>query len=134
MLNIMNAIRICLLVMTLVGGGCVWRSDVAGHVWGRILDQKTHQPVAGARLYDQRYPLHVASTAADGSFDLPGVMAWHHVAMVVHGPDLTHNHFLIIEAPGYRTAQEYMPTETDWPNRTIYLAPDTPAAPTMTAH
>jgi hypothetical protein len=131
----MNTIRLSLLVLTLVCGGCVaWHSDVAGHVWGRVLDQNAHQPVAGARLYDQRYPSHVAITAADGSFDLPDVMAWHHVPMVIRGPDLTHNHFLIIEAPGYHTAQEYMPIETEWPNRTIYLTPDTAAKPTMSAN
>jgi len=131
----MNAIRLSLLVLTLVCGGCVaWRSDVAGHVWGRVLDQNTHQPVARARLYDQRDPSNVIVSAADGSFDLPNVMAWHHVPMVVRGPDLTHNHFLIIEAPGYHAAAEYMPIETDWPNRTIYLTPDTAAKPTVTAH
>jgi hypothetical protein len=130
----MNTARLCLLLLTLGCGGCVaWRSDVAGHVWGRVLEQKTQQPVAGARLYDQRYPAQAVITATDGSFDLPEVAAWHRVPMVSRGPDLTHNRFLIIEAPGYQTAREYMPIETDWPNRTIYLTPDSAAKPGMTA-
>jgi hypothetical protein len=131
----MNAIPLSFLVLTLLCGGCVaWRSDVAGHVWGMVLDHNTHQPVTGARFYDQRDPSRATITAADGSFDLPDIMALHHVPMVVRGPDLTHNHFLIIQAPGYSTAQEYMPIETDWPNRTIYLTPDTSVNPAATAH
>jgi hypothetical protein len=122
-LGIMNAPRLLILILAFACSGCAWRSDVTCATSGKVLDETTKQPVVDARLYDKRYPKQVVTTTADGSFDFQRIMAWHHVSMLVAGPDLTTNRFLIVEASGYRTVEVDMPLQFDWPNRIIYLTP-----------
>lgn len=119
----MSIPRLLILTLALTCGGCVWRSDVTCETSGKVLDDTTKLPVLNARLYDKRYPKDVVTTSADGSFDFPRIMAWHHVDMLFPGPNLTTNHFLIVEASGYRTEEVNMPLQFDWPNRIIYLTP-----------
>ncbi|HUJ08692.1 MAG TPA: hypothetical protein VL171_01580 [Verrucomicrobiae bacterium] len=132
-LGVRNAVRVSILALVLACSGCVvWRSDVTCEISGKVLDQITKQPVPGAKLYDKRYPKHVVTTSADGSFDFPRIMAWHHVNMLFPGPDLTKNHFFVIEAPGYHKAEICMPLQFDWFDRIIYLTPITAVPPTAT--
>ena len=132
-LGVMNTLRLYVIILALASGGCAWRSDVTCATSGKVLDEATKRPVPDAKLYDKRYPEHLVTTSADGSFDFPRIMAWHHVATIVRGPDLTTNHFLIVEAPGYKSAEVCMPLQFDWPNRVIYLTPNTALEPTPTA-
>jgi hypothetical protein len=126
----MKTIRISFLLPLLIAcGGCVWRSDVNCEVSGKVLDQITQQPCPGAKLYDQRYPKQAVFTSADGSFDFPRIMAWHHVYMLSAGPDAWRNHFLVIQAPGYQTLETNMPLQFDWFHRIIYLTPNKSPAP-----
>jgi len=119
----MNTPRLIILALALTCDGCVWRSDVTCATSGKVLEDVTKRPVPDARLYDQRYPREVITTSADGSFDFQRIMAWHHVPLLFPGPNLATNRFLIVEAPGYRTAEVNMPLQFDWPNRIIYLTP-----------
>lgn len=119
----MNIPRLFILALALLCGGCVWRGDVTCATSGKVLDATTKQPVPNAKLYDERYPKQVVTVAADGSFDFPRIMAWQHVPMLLSGPDLSTNQFLIVEAPGYRTNAVNMPLQFDWLNRVIYLTP-----------
>ena len=133
MLGVMNASCLLILILAFACGGCAWRSDMTCATSGKVLDDTTKQPVSDARLYDKRYPKQVVITSADGSFDFPRIMAWHQVPMLSSGPDLTTNHFLVVEAPGYHTAEVCMPLQFDWPKRIIYLTPNTALEPMPTA-
>ena len=124
-LNVVNIPRVFILTVALACGGCVWRSDVSCETSGKVLDDQTRQPVPYARMYDKRYPEQIVTASADGSFDFPRIVAWSHVHMLFPGPDLTTNRFLVVEAPGYHTAEVNMPLQFDWFGRIIYLTPDT---------
>ena len=120
-------------MLALSCGGCVWRSDVTCATSGTVLNAITKESVPDAKLYDERYPKQFVTTSADGSFDFQRIVAWHYVPMLIPGPDLRTNRFLIVEAPGYRSAAVNMPLQFDWPNRIIYLTPSTAIDPTTNA-
>jgi hypothetical protein len=55
-----------------------------GHVYGRIVDGVTHQPVAGARL---ELAEQERTTGAEGRFEFTPNSEWHFVYMVILEPE-----------------------------------------------
>ena len=122
----MKSILHCLLLASVVTcGGCIpWRFAETAQFSGKVLDQATKQPVAKAKIYPTEFPNHVISTSADGYFDCPALHKWR-AYFLIAVPDINrewHHYAFSIEAPGYKTIDDFMPGEKgEITNQVIFL-------------
>ena len=139
-----SLLRLLALAVAPVVAGCLalpipHRVVPTGHVYGRVVDAVTHQPVPGARveLAEQE-----RTTGAEGRFEFAPHPEWHFVYVVILEPEeLTCMDNLDLSKPGYRIESvrvKNCPIILGDGNTTnakitedvgdIYLTPDTPAA------
>ena len=78
--------------------GCLpLRVEDAPHVEGRVVSERTQQPLR-ARVYYKGFPEEAVSTTDDGHFELEAVSRWH---VVMIGTDRIPLATLVAEAPGH---------------------------------
>jgi len=118
-------------IVVALATGCVacipHRWQVTPHISGVVADARTSLPIEDARLYYERYPKRVVTSAADGFFDFSPMHKWHFEWLVAPSRGIPMwvlpAQRLIIEADHYHaTTLQVQPWENQH-NRSIQLTP-----------
>ncbi len=95
-----------LILVCLVLGSCATVSVVvAPTVEGKVTDELTGQPIAGAKVYYKEHPNITTLTTKDGTFKLPEVREDHKTPLFLPVDKPTPMGTVVIESKGYVTSQ-----------------------------